>query len=144
MKEQFDYQSVPYGYAHCFNNQCAKAVNCLRNIAAQNITTGHPYITIINPAYVNSNTEECPYFHLKEKIRVAWGVSRLFDKIPYRDACELRHQIIGHFSRSKYYRFYRKEYSLMPEDQAFIRKMFRKKGVQEEPCFDEYTEIYKW
>ena len=43
-----------------------------------------------------------------------------------------------------YYRFYRKEKYLSPEQQEYIRRIFRQKGITEEPAFDSYTEEYKW
>jgi hypothetical protein len=29
MEDNFDYQSVPYSFAHCFNSQCPKGEKCL-------------------------------------------------------------------------------------------------------------------
>lgn len=144
MNDEFNYKSVPSGFAHCLQNKCSKAGKCLRNIAAQNVTTEYPYMTIVKPVCIPADGEQCPYFRPAEKIRVAWGVTRIFDNVPHKDATELKNRIIGHFGRSRYYRFYRKEYCITPEDQALIRKLFRQKGFQEEVSFDAYSEEYKW
>lgn len=144
MKDEFNYNLVPSGFVHCLQDECPKAPKCLRNIAALHATTEHPYMTIVKPGCLPADKEQCPYFRSDEKIRVAWGVSRLFDKIPQKDATVLRDRIIGHFGRSRYYRFYRKEYCIMPADQDFIQKLFRQKGWQEEISFDAYSEEYKW
>lgn len=33
---------------------------------------------------------------------------------------------------------------LMPKDQAYIRQLFRNKGIKEEPTYQRYTEEYIW
>lgn len=52
--------------------------------------------------------------------------------------------MLSHFGRGLYYRFYRKEKYLSPEQQEYIRRIFRQKGITEEPAFESYTEEYKW
>lgn len=145
MKEESNTLSAPpYSFARCFNAQCSKAENCLRRLVAQQDTTEYPYITIVNPACVPADGNACPYFQTAEKFRAAWGVKQLLDKIPHADAVSIRKQLIGHFGKTKYYRFHREEYYLTPADQAFISQLFRSKGIAEEPLFDRYTEEYNW
>lgn len=144
MESNFDYDSVPYAFAHCFNNQCPKAEKCLRHLAAQHCTNNYPTINIINPACIPADTDTCPHFQPTQKIHVAWGIHNLLDNVPYKDVHELKAWLIAHFGRGKYYRFYRKESYLTPEDQAFIRRMFRQKGIEQEPTFESYSEEYKW
>ncbi|WP_321333413.1 DUF6078 family protein [uncultured Bacteroides sp.] len=144
MNNDFDYNSVPYGYAHCFNNQCPKANSCMHHLAALHVMPNSPYITIVNPTCIPADATTCPYFHLSQKIHVAWGISRLLDNVPYKDACNLRKQLLAHFGKNLYYRFYRKERYIKPEDQAFIQQLFRQKGITEEPLFDSYSEEYSW
>ena len=50
------------------------------------------------------------YTHL-----VAWGLKRLLDRIPYEDAVSIRMQLVGHYGKTGYYRFYRGERGLMPK-----------------------------
>ncbi|WP_321333684.1 DUF6078 family protein [uncultured Bacteroides sp.] len=142
MNNDFDYISVPYGYAHCFKNQCPKASNCLHQFAARYTTPDIPFITIINPACIPADASSCPYFQPSERIRAAWGISHLLDNVPYKDARNLRSQMLEHFGKNLYYRFYRKERCIKPDDQAFIRQLFRQKGITEEPVFDSYTWEY--
>lgn len=144
MKDEFNYNLVPSGYAHCLQNECPKAGKCLRNMAALHATAEYPYMMVIKSACIPADKEQCSYFRPADKIRVAWGVSHLFDKVPHKDANVLKNRIIGHFGRSRYYRFYRKEYCITPEDQAYIQKLFRQKGWEEEISFDTYSEDYQW
>lgn len=32
----------------------------------------------------------------------------------------------------------------LPKDQAYIRQLFRNKGIKEEPTYQRYTEEYIW
>ena len=66
------------------------------------------------------------------------------DNVPHKDAEQLKSLMLSHFGRGMYYRFYRKEKYLSPEQQEYIRRIFRQKGITEEPAFDSYTEEYEW
>ena len=37
--KEFDYDSVPQGFAHCLNEQCPQSADCLRRKAALHIPT---------------------------------------------------------------------------------------------------------
>ena len=56
------------------------------------------------------------------------GLKRLLDRIPYEDAVSIRMQLVGHYGKTGYYRFYRGERGLMPKDQAYINKYSVIKG----------------
>lgn len=144
MKEESSLLSVPYQFARCFNAQCTQSEKCLRRQAALRDATNYPTITIINPNCIPADGVDCPHFKSVQKVRVAWGVKRLIDKIPYEDALSIRNQLVGHFGKSRFYRFYREENGLMPKDQAYIRQLFHKKGYTEEPDFGHYTDEYIW
>ena len=144
MKEESNSLSVPYTFARCFNAQCTQAENCLRRMATLNDTNKHPYITIVNPDCIPENTSTCPHFKTVQKMHVAWGVKRLLDKLSYTDAISTRKILIGHFGKNTYYRFHREERYLSPEDQSYIRRIFRQKGITEESHFEHYTDEYNW
>lgn len=144
MEENFDYQSMPYHFAHCFNNQCPKGEKCLHHLAAMHSNSQYPTISIVNPNCIPEDMNACPFYHSTQKIRVAWGVKHLLDNVPHKDAIALKDLMLSYFGRGLYYRFYRKEKYLAPEQQEYIRRIFRQKGIAEEPIFDSYTEEYKW
>lgn len=73
MENKFDYQSVPYGFAHCFNSQCVHKEECLHHLAATNCTSQCPTLSIINPNCIPADTTNCPHFRKALKCRVAWG-----------------------------------------------------------------------
>ena len=144
MKEEPDSLSVPYNFARCFNDQCPQASKCLRHIAAQNNGADYLYITNVNPACYPVDGNQCECFKTAVKVHVTWGLKRLLDRIPYEDAVSIRSQLVGHYGKTGYYRLYRGERGLMPKDQAYIKQLFRNKGIKEEPTYQRYTEEYIW
>lgn len=137
-------KTVPFNYARCYNEQCPKACNCLRQVAALLTTADASYISIVNPMCIPATGIDCPHFQNAEKIHVAWGISHLLDNVPYKDGTNIKQQLIGHFGKTLYYRFYREERFLSPADQNYIRQLFHRKGITEEPVFDSYTDEYNW
>lgn len=144
MEIDFDYQMVPQGFAHCFNNDCSKAGTCLRHWVAQHCTPDKPLITILSPVAIPVDTTQCSYFRPIQKMRVAWGIKKLFDNVPYSLATDMRHQIVAYFGKTHYYRIYRKERFISPEDQRYISHIFVRNGIAEAPCFESYSEVYRW
>lgn len=142
MEKDFDYQSVPYGFAHCFNSQCAQSRKCLRHLVTECCTSQYPTLSIINPKCIPADTTTCTYFKNTRQLHMAWGLSHLLDNVPYKDANGLRQHLVAHFGKTNYYRHYRQELPLLPEDQAYIRKVFQQKGIAEEPKFDRYSDEY--
>ena len=115
MKEEPDSLSVPYNFARCFNAQCPQASKCLRHIATQLDTTDYLYISIVNPARYPADGNQCECFKTTVKVHVAWGLKQLLNRIPYEDAVSIRIQLVGHYGKTGYYRFYRGERGLMPK-----------------------------
>ena len=144
MENDFDYKLVPSGFGHCFNNDCPQADSCLRNVAARHSTSGTQFIRIVNPAYYPTDGNTCSHFKQYQKVRMAWGISHLFDNVPSKEVAGLRRLLINHFTKALYYRFFRKEYAIIPRDQLYIRQLFKQKGIHEEPAFEYYTDEYEW
>lgn len=144
MKHTSEKPLASYNYARCFNSQCAKADNCLHRLAALHDTTEYPTVWSINPLCIPADSNQCPYFQSSKKVRMAWGINHLLDEVPHKNLQPLKSQLIAHFGRNKYYRFYREECYLTPEDQDYIRKAFRQHNIPTEPAFNSYSEEYQW
>ena len=144
MNNNFDYESVPDHYTHCFNEQCDRSEKCMRRFAAQHSNSSRPVIRVISPVCFPEDVNTCSYFHPIRKIRMAWGVKKLLDNVPSKDAKALKAQIISYFGRTHYYRVYRKEHGITPEQQTVVRHLLHSKGILGEPAFDSYSEVYKW
>lgn len=109
MKEESDSPSVPYNFSRCFNDQCPQASKCLRHVVTQDKIADYLYISIVNPARYPADGNQCECFKTAVKVHVAWGLKRLLDRIPYEDAVSIRIQLVGHYGKTGYYRFYRGE-----------------------------------
>ena len=48
------------------------------------------------------------------------------------------------YGKNKFYQFKRKERTFSPEDQQYIRQVFRMYGVKDEPVFDAWLSGYRW
>lgn len=144
MRADFDYHLVPSGFAHCLNNQCPHAANCLRQQLALHIPFQEKFIRIVNPAQAASAGEDCPYFKPDQLIRLASGITHLLDNLPHQSAVVIKQQLLSYFGRSYYYRLWRKERLLTLEDQEYIRRLFLIEGITDAPAFDEYVESYSW
>ena len=101
-------------------------------------------IVTVNPANYPMDAGQCPYFRSTVKLRYAWGISTLFDNIPYKKALLLKGMIRTLFPKPTYYRILHKERGLSPAEQAEIAGLFAQACITETPAFDSYTEEYAW
>lgn len=144
MNVDFDYRSAPVGYVHCLKGECQQAMNCLRYQLTLRMPAERPFVTVVNPANVNNNSEVCPYFREDKTIRLAYGMTHLYDSLTYKQANAVKRQLYTYFGRSMYYRIRNKERAITPKEQAFIQTVFERNGVEEKPTFDTYVEQYDW
>lgn len=144
MENNFNYDSAPGSYAHCFNHQCVRSNKCMRHLVALHCDSRRSTICTVNSAWIPEDTSNCTLFKPIRKIRLAWGIRDLLKNTPYQDAKTLKAQMLNYFGRTHYYRLFRKEHGLTPEQQNFVRQLFRNKGIKEEPAFESYTEDYQW
>ncbi len=142
--ENFNYRAVPLNYMHCLNPACPRSADCLRHIAAQHIPADVKKIVTVNPTNYPLEPDHCPYFRSTGKIRYAWGISTLFDDVPYKKAMYLKRMIHDLYPRTTYYRILHRERALSPEEQEEIAGLFAQIGLSEPPVFDRYTEEYYW
>lgn len=99
MKNEFDYQEVPYDFAHCLNDQCTQVNHCLRHLAAANSTSIRKFFPIVNPAHYPKERDKCPFFKSQIKKRIALGITNLLDNVPHKTALLLRRQMVEHFGK---------------------------------------------
>lgn len=142
MKEDFDYQAVPSNYIHCFNPDCAHSKSCLRHLVGVHVQKTIPYIVTVSPAAYPKNAAQCPHFRSTEKIRLAWGISAIYDSIPYKVAVPLKACIRALYPKTSYYRILHEEHPLSPTEQKTIARIFAQHGIEKAPTYDRYTEEY--
>lgn len=143
MDPKFDYNSFSTEFVHCLNHECKRADECLRRQMALRMPAERETVTVVNLAHITPSGEDCSYFKADQTKTFARGISYLLDQLPHNKAVIIKSQLLNHFGRSLYYRFWRKEYLISPSQQEYIRQTFRKNGVKEAPVFDEYEEAYE-
>ena len=144
MDADFNYQSVPVSFVHCLKGECKFAADCLRYQITLCMPADRPFVTVVNPGSIQADGENCPHFREDKKIRFAYGMTHLYDALPYKLANTIKRQLYNYFGRSMYYRIRNKERAITPQEQTYIQTVFEKQGVEEKPLFDEYREQYDW
>lgn len=144
MKQDFDYKEVPHDYTHCLHAQCPRSANCLRFLVTQHAGPEVIRIQVINPAHVIGKEEKCSDFQPDVLACFAFGITHLFDKLPYSTAVKVRRLLFLNLKRNTFYRIQRKERLINPEEISLIREAFRMEGIKEEPVFDELIYKYDW
>ncbi|NDW11861.1 hypothetical protein D0T50_03030 [Bacteroides sp. 214] len=144
MKDNFDYKQVPKAFLHCLHTPCPHSTECLRYIAALKADNDREYFSVVNPHYVSAKEKECPYFMPDSLTRFALGITHIYDNLPHAKAVKIKEILYNHFRRNTYYRIRNKERLIKPSEQEYIRKVFRREGVLEEPAFDQYVDQYDW
>lgn len=144
MKDSFNYKSVPRDYLHCFNRDCPRASECLPYVVAMNATKSAVFIRTLNPAAYPKNAKRCPHFRSATSTRMAWGMTKLFDKLSYLSARFIRKDIRSLYPTKGYYRVLNGERAITPTEQATIANIFAQHGISTPPVFDRYTEEYDW
>ena len=143
MKADFNYADFPATFAQCFNEQCRRCDSCLRHQMALRVPKERAGLYIINPGYLESlSGETCRFFLLDQPQRFAIGITGLFDDLPVRKANIIKGQIMSYMGRSNFYRCKRKERMVKPKEQAYIKKLFLRQDIEDEPKYDEYREYY--
>ena len=72
MKPEFNYESVPFDFSHCFCGQCKVADKCLRHQVALRIPESRHSVPVINPNNVSPDGENCRYFKA-DRMCTDWG-----------------------------------------------------------------------
>lgn len=142
--ENFDYSLVPYSFMHCIHASCVHANDCLRYRVMQHATSDRESLSIVNPARIPGNGNKCRHFLADKKVQFALGITHLLNNVPYNKALEIKRELKSYLERSTYYRIRNKERLIKPEEQNYIRQLFLRKGINEEPVFDAYIEQYEW
>ena len=129
----------------CYAEQCPIKGQCLRWKVGQEMPETTLFFHCVNPRYQDVATEHCPQFRNAEKVRMAKGMTHIFnDDMPGRVEKYVRKMLINRYCRTYYYE-YRNGSRLMPPDfQEEVRRLFREAGWDKAVDFDGYVEDYEW
>ena len=132
-------KDIPWGYAQCFNDACSLKEKCMHHLARLMKSDGRDIGQAVYPTAWQDG--ECRCFSEKKLVKKAWGFSKLYDKIPYRDRAEARQCVRSYFSSGNgpYYRYHHGENKLSPKQQADILAIIAKFCPIDGVKFDHYV-----
>ena len=131
-------KDIPGKYPLCFNDECADKEKCMHYQARLLKGEGRLYGQAIYPtAWQDGN---CKFFREKRLVKMAWGFTKLYDNVPYREKAEARQCVHSFFGRGNgpYYRVHHGVNMLSPEEQEKILQIVAKFGSIEGIEFDHY------
>ena len=143
MIETLDYREVPFHFVHCFRSECPKADSCLRHQAIRFLPADKRTVKVLNPAFV-SNPAECKEYLSDEPVLYAYGMSKLFDELPYAKAKDIKDEVVFRIGKTQFYRMKNETIGISPLHQRAIKKVFLKYGIEADPVFDRYVPVYPW
>lgn len=141
---EINHSGRPKDYAVCFRKDCPLAQSCLRQLTANEPCQDERYIRLVNPYLVKDVTSSCPFYRSNKKVRVAYGIARIFDNIPHSKHNYVFHAVQDCFGKSTYYRVVHKQRPIWPNEQEYIQQVFARNGITEPVQFEEYRDIYNW
>ena len=143
MIDTLNYNEVPFHFVHCFRTECPKASSCLRYQATRFLPVDKRSVKALNPTFVG-NPAECKEYLSDTPVLYAYGISKLFDELPYAKAKDIKDDIIFLIGKTQFYRMKNGTIGISPAHQRTIKKVFQKYGIETEPVFDRYESVYHW
>ena len=125
MIKELDYSVVPNRFGHCLNGSCKRADK------------------VLNPQWKQTG-KKCTEFLDDTPVKYAYGWSKMFDKLVHEKAVAVKNDLLYGFGRNQFYRLKRHEKPFTPEAQEYVRKIFRKHGLEDEPEYDFCQYEYEW
>ena len=135
---------IPAYYMICLNSACPQAENCLRQLYAMHYPADAVSVRALNPRLYPKGSGECEHYRPMKKIHLAWGIKDMLRDIPYDRARSIRRDMISHFGKTRYYRFFREEIPLTPAEQSAVQNIFRNNGVDTAPAYNRHSEEIDW
>lgn len=143
MIETLNYKVVPFHFTHCFQADCPKASSCLRYQATRFLPADKRDLKVLNPTFIGNSTD-CKEYLSDEPVLYAFGMSKLFDELPYAKAKEIKNDVIIKIGKTQFYRMKNQTIGISPLQQRTIKNVFLKYGVEADPVFDRYEPAYLW
>ena len=140
MEKELDYKCVPDTYAHCFNTNCPRADECLRQLAARHVTAVRPTLRAVNPAV----WADCGLFQPIRLVQEAWGLRNALDRLPHKEAVTVKKRLNHLYTRPTLSRIMNHQRSIPPAEQAALLKLFAAAGVPADQVFDRVQLSYDW
>lgn len=144
METEIDYSTMPRNYEVCWHRTCPMAANCLRQLAAENMTDDVRYVKSVNLRATHPETGECRDYRPIRLVRHAYGLRHIYDLVPAGIKQNLYFDIWRQLGNTMYYHYYNERRPITPREQEIIEKTFRKYGIEGPIRFRRYVEVPEW
>lgn len=125
-------------WSYCFNAECPRSKECICFISSKFIPADKEWGNAIYPNACHDG--KCRHFLRARIVKAAWGMKGLYDQVKHRDAAILISRAKGLLGgHTAYYRYFRGEMHLSPEQQEMVNQLFAEYGYAA-PRFDHYQE----
>ena len=135
----FKFESLPNGWALCFNEKCEMKDACLRFMAGQMAPDDLTTAKCVTPRALKG--DECEKFVPEQYETEAWGMSHFFDGVQHEHYSQLRKALYDLLGRRGYFRYNSGERTLGEKQQQQIASIFKRFGYDNPPAFDHYVKV---
>ena len=131
-------------YGICYTQTCPLREHCLRCILRDYLPNERRFTSSVNLDHQKAQTESCPLYRNDQPIRMPLGLSNMYYNMPARIERALKHHLIAHFNRKRYYEYHSGYRPTLPDHEQYIRRAARNFGWNEPLEFNAYVEDYLW
>ena len=142
MKEEIDFNQIPFDYPLCLNERCPQADGCLRQLSVASMPAEKDCWSIIKRLATIKG--DCPFFRSSRKVRYAKGFMNILDNLPYNQRRSIIVSLIAYFGQRTYYRSRKGERLLTPDEQQAVLNIIKRHNATTSQEFDGYEEDYLW
>lgn len=143
MEKTIDFNQVPFEWTLCYVSECSRKDECMRYQVCQQAPESLTKNTCVLPTALSQRT--CPHFMPVRIVHAAYGLVHIFDDVKAKHQAKMRAAVSAHLGGGgSYYRYRNGKLPLMPEQQEWIRKLFRRYGYTDDVEFDHYKDIYRF
>ena len=143
MEQTIDFTTMPATYIVCWNSNCPLRDNCLRQLGASYIHKDR-IVPSVNLNLVKPETGTCNMQRPVRKLRVAWGLSHIYDNLTYKQKDSIYYQIHNGIGNTNYYHYFNERKPMKPDVQQYIRNVFAQNGIAAPVEFRRYEEVIDW
>lgn len=104
MLEKNESVQVPSRFALCYKSDCRRAGECLRYQVAGCVSGERSVVCVVNPLSISSD-EGCGQFKACHVLKYAYGMTGVWDRLPYRAVKDVRHCMLSHFGKTSFLSF---------------------------------------
>ena len=142
--EQLLKEKAESSYTTCSSNECPLRESCLRWMAREYVLKNPFVVSTVNLMNPLMQTDQCPMYSSSKPIRMPLDISKMYYDMPRRIEVALKHHLIYHFNRKRYYEYHSGYRPVPPEHEQYIRQAARRFGWPNPLEFNDYTEDYLW